>query len=170
MKKNKKIMYAILGIVIIILIFIIILCFTNKKLTCSKTITNNDTVLDTNVVFALKHSKIDRIKINKVITINKTGDVDYVSAVKNILEETYNDLDITYKIEQRNNKLIIDLTYDKDKEYILDNINLSLEDNGINVEIISEDHENSYSSVDLSKKYTIENIKKEFSNNGYKCK
>lgn len=167
---NKKIIYIIVITIIILAVLIITLIFgNNKKITCSKKINDKKIVMNNNVVVNLNGKKIKNIKVKKNIKIDDNT-IDYLSALQDSLENNYKKQEIKYSMERKGNELIANLTYDKKKEYILDNLYVDLQDAGMSINIISEDNENIYGKLNIGKEYEYENIIKILEKANYVCK
>lgn len=167
---NKKIICIIVITIIILAVLIITLIFgNNKKIICSKKINDKKIVMNNNVVVNLNGKKIKNIKVNKNIIIDDNT-IDYLSALQDSLENNYKKQEIKYSMERKGNELIANLTYDRKKEYILDNLYVDLQDAGMNINIISEDNENIYGKLNIGKKYEYENIIKILEKANYVCK
>lgn len=167
---NKKIICIIVITIIILAVLIITLIFgNNKKITCSKKINDKKIVMNNNVVVNLNGKNIKNIKVKKNIKIDDNT-IDYLSALQDSLENNYKRQEIKYSMERRDNKLIVNLTYDKKKEYILEDLYIDLQDAGMSINIISEDNENIYGKLNIGKKYEYENIIKILEKANYMCK
>lgn len=173
-KNNKNIIKVVLPIIILVILLVIILLVIfsgNKKIECTKKINNNGINLGNEIIVKMRDNNIKNIIVNKTITLDKkNSEIDYLSAIKSSLEDTYKKIGITYSIKEQEGKLIVNLTYNKKKEYILDNIFINFENNGLSINVISEDRENNYSKLDLSKKYEYKNVIKILEKSDYKCK
>lgn len=166
---NKKIICIIVITIIILAVLIISLIINNKKITCSKKINDKKIVMNNNIVVNLNGKKIKNIKVNKNIIIDDNT-IDYLSALQDSLENNYKRQEIKYSMERRNNKLIVNLTYDKKKEYILEDLYIDLQDAGMSINIISEDNENIYGKLNIGKEYEYKNIIKILEKANYVCK
>lgn len=167
---NKKIICIIVITTIILAVLIITLIFgNNKKITCSKKINDKKIVMNNNIVVNLNGKKIKNIKVKKNIKIDDNT-IDYLSALQDSLENNYKNQEIKYSMERKGNELIANLTYDKKKEYILDNLYVDLQDAGMSINIISEDNENIYGKLNIGKEYEYENIIKILEKANYVCK
>lgn len=151
-KKNSKLKIIIpLVAVFIILVVVLLIVLTSgkKTISCTKNTNENGVKTSDKITINMKKENINNIVVNKTLSIDKEGDdVNYLSAVKDALEDAYKNIDIDYNIKQNDDELVIDLTYDEEKEYILDNIFINLEDDGLSVNVISEDRENNYATID----------------------
>ncbi len=170
--KKNKIILIITTIIIVILLVLIITIFNGKTtIKCTKTTDNAGIVSSDVITFNMKNKRISSITSKKVLSISKNDtDVNYLKSVKETLEDTYKNIGVEYSIEQKENELIIDLTYEKKKEYILDNIFVNLENEGVSVNVISEDSENNYAKIDLNKEYSKENIAEVLEKAKFSCK
>lgn len=167
---NKKIICIIVITIIILAVLIITLIFgNNKKITCSKKINDKKIVMNNNIVVNLNGKKIKNIKVKKNIKIDDNT-IGYLSALQDSLENNYKKQEIKYSMERKGNELIANLTYDRKKEYILDNLYVDLQDAGMSINIISEDNENIYGKLNIGKEYEYENIIKILEKANYVCK
>ena len=171
-KIDKKII--IIPLIIILILFIVVIIFSfnkNKVITCSKNVNENGISMKSNIVFKMNKSKIENIVVNKTISINKKDDdINYLSAIKEVLKDNFKKQKLDYKIEEKDGKLNITLTYDKKKEYILDNLFIEITDSGVNINVMSEDRENNYATIDLKKEYKNNDIIKILQKADYSCK
>lgn len=176
MKKNNdnktKVVITLLTSVVAILSIIMILIFNGtKKLNCTKKVNNNGILMNSEITFNTKGKKINDIIVNKIISIDKGSDkINYLSAIKTSLEENYKKEGIKYSIKLENNELIVNLKYNEEKEYILDNLFIDFEENGISINFVSEDSENNYAKINLKKEYEYKNIRKILEKSDYVCK
>lgn len=167
---NKKIICIIVITIIILAVLIITLIFgNNKKIICSKKINDKKIVMNNNVVVNLNGKNIKNIKVNKNIIIDDNT-IDYLSALQDSLENNYKRQEIKYSMERKGNELIANLTYDKKKEYILEDLYIDLQDAGMSINIISEDNENIYGKLNIGKEYEYKNIIKILEKANYVCK
>lgn len=104
-------------------------------------------------------------------TINLKGDNsdNYLDAIKTALESHYKKDGITMK-RQKNGKLIIKLEYTGKKKYILDNLFIEKLGTEISINLLSDDREGNYATIDLSKRYNDKNIIKILQKADYACK
>ncbi len=173
-KKNNKlkiIIPTIVILIILIVVLLIILTSGKKTIICTKTLNENGVKVNDEITINMKNKSITKIVVYKTLSIDKSDDeISYLSAVKDALEDAYESIGIDYDITQSDDELIINLTYESKKEYILDNIFIDIEDDGLSVNVISEDRENNYATIDLSEEYDDENIIKIIENADYSCK
>ena len=173
-RSNKKNTFnkTLIPIIIVCIVLVIILCILllkTKKVECAKT-NNRDGIKETiNVLFELKNDKIVNLTNKKELVFNKEN-INYVSAVKNALEENYKNKDINYNISSSKNKINIDFSYNKNKKYILDDMSLSSSDDGISINIVSEDKMQEYATFNLGKNYSEKNIKAIMKKANFTCK
>ena len=167
--KQNKILITIISVFLILLIILLVIIFNSKNLTCTKTSKDGIVTSSDKVVFKLKGEKINNIKVTKKFLVDSKDNIDYISSVKTALNSIYKDLGVKYKIEEEKNSVILEVTYDKNKEYIIDNVFLVMEQDGISINLISEDNENSYGKINLSKKYTTDDLKTIFKKAKYTC-
>lgn len=168
-KASNKLMISIALIVILLFIIIFLIVNSSNKITCTKKTDGDKISMSSNINFNFKKKKLNIIKVKKIITVDSSN-VDYLSAIKKALEETYKDLKVTYDLKIEDDKLTINITYDKEKEYILDNLYLDIEGEGISINVVSEDSENNFATIDMSKKYTKDEVKSILSKAKYECK
>lgn len=171
-KNSKKIIKIVLPIaIILIILLILILSFVfhkNKKIECSKKVGNDNFSMKSKIEIDLKYNKIKKINVKKEIKISN-NEIDYLSVLKQSLQETYSDLGVIYDIKKQGDELLVNITYNKDKEYVLDNLDIDLQESGMSIDIISEDGEGNNAKVDLSKEYKDEKIIKILQKADYKC-
>ena len=173
-KKNKKTSdinkkrLIIITIITLFVLFILLFSFNyNKKLVCTKEI-NKEGIFNqqSQIVFNLKGKKINNIYLRKELVL-KNNYINYIDILKQSLENTYDDLKLNYNITVADDKLSIKITYDKLKEYTLDNVDINLKDETIDINVISD---NLNKNVDLNGKYTKTYLKEQFEKEGYMCK
>ncbi len=75
-----------------------------------------------------------------------------------------------YETSKENGKLIIKLEYTGKKKYILDNLFIEKLGTEININLLSDDREGNYDTIDLSKRYNDKNIIKILQKADYACK
>lgn len=172
-KKSKVNWIWIVGLIIIVILATVMMMVLNttKKITCSKKIDENGILMKSQVTFNKSKNKIKYVNVDKSIAINDDGNnVNYLEAIKSSLESNYKKQGVKNSIEKKDGKLIINLKYDKEKEYILDGLYIGIEDSGVSVNIVSEDRENNYATIDLSKEYNDKNLMKIMEKADYICK
>lgn len=170
--KKKTLIISLIAILIIIvaatLIFIVL---APEKINCTKTLNDNGVLMESKISTNVKGTKIKKIIVNKEIKIlNNDKTIDYLDAIKSSLEDRYKRENINYEIDKKNDKLFIELTYNDDKEYILDDLFINLNDTGISINFISDDIENNYVKFNLKRQYKKENIIKIIEKADYECK
>ncbi len=166
-KKNIIIVLYIILIVVIIMVLSAVL--TKSKITCTKSV-NGDVSIDSNATFYLKKNKIKYIEVSKKISVKDNNSINYLDAIKTSLENNYKKEGIFYEASKSEGKLNVKLKYIKEKEYILDNLFIEKSNDGININLLSEDKENNYGTIDLSKEYSEEKIIKILKKADYTCK
>lgn len=166
-KKNIIIVLYIILIVVIIIVLSAVL--TKSKITCTKSV-NGDVSIDSNATFYLKKNKIKYIEVSKKISVKDNNSINYLDAIKTSLENNYKKEGISYEASKSEGKLNVKLKYIKEKEYILDNLFIEKSNDGININLLSEDKENNYGTIDLSKEYSEEKIIKILKKADYTCK
>lgn len=173
-KKINKKMIIISLIVLLLIVFAVTMIFLFNKdnvITCSKNVDENGILMKSDITFNTKDNQIKNIIVKKTLSITSDdGKMDYLGAIKDVLKENFESKKIEYKIEEQEDKLIINLKYDKKEEYILDNLFISIENSGININVMSEDRENNYATIDLSKEYNDKDIIKILEKADYFCK
>ena len=169
-KNVKNIVFVPIIIAIVILMILSMKIFDTRTLTCTKNSRDGMVISENKVILKLNNDDIKNIKVTKNFTVESKGDVDYISSVKTALDSIYKDLDVKYKVTKRNNSSFLEVTYDKKKEYIIDNVSVVMENDGISINLISEDNGNNYAKIDLSKKHTMDDLKTIFKKAKYTCK
>lgn len=174
-KENKKniLVFAFISLIIILVIALIVLIsVNNRKLTCTNETEKKDGVSqNNNIVFYLKSNKIKKIDMTRKISVSIENSMyDYLDVFKTSLDSIYKESDIEYEITKKDGILTVNLTYDKEKSYILDSPVLSLENEAINVSVIGNDINNQYLDFDLNKKYQKSQIINIMKDKGYSCK
>lgn len=172
MKKNNS--KIIISIVVVIILIILFLLLFNKlrvsKITCTNKISENGIKQKSVMSISVKNNKIILIENKKELYLDKkVSEYGVLDAIKTTLEEEYKKQGIKNSITKEGNKLVITLTYKDKKKYMLDNVILSLEDNGFGINVIGEDTESSYLTFNLKDKYDKKKIIEIFNKNGYKC-
>ena len=173
-KKINKKMIIISLIVLLLIVFAVTMIFLFNKdneIICSKNVDENGILMKSDITFNTKDNQIKNIIVKKTLSITSDdGKMDYLGDIKDVLKENFESKKIEYKIEEQEDKLIINLKYDKKEEYILDNLFISIENSGININVMSEDRENNYATIDLSKEYNDKDIIKILEKADYFCK
>ena len=172
MKKDNSKMYLIIGIVLIVVaavISAITFSFENTKITCKKEEGKNGVTINSHVTISKKKDKIENIEVTKTISLKGDNRDNYLDAIKTSLEESYKKDGITYEISKENEKLVLKLKYTDKKKYILDNLFIDNTSDGISINLLSEDREGNYATLDLSKRYNDKNIIKILQKADYVC-
>ena len=170
-KNNLKIILPVVIIFLIVLVILIVILLGNKKIECTKTVSENDFKTNSKVLVYYKNDNINKIEVNKKIKIsNNDNGVNYLSMVKSSMDNLYKEMKLDYKLTQKNNSLDVNIIYEKDEKYIIDNVYIEKETEGISFNVIKEDTNNSYATFDLSKKYYKNDILNIFKSAGYMCK
>lgn len=171
--KNGNKLKIIIPIVIVLVIVVIVLAISlsgKKTIECTKSTNEDGVQTNTVITIKMKNEKIDNIKVNRTLKVDTNDDeINYISALKDSLNEAYENIGVKHKVTQNDDGLMINLTYEDEKEYILDNIFVNLEENGLSVNVISEDGEGIYATVDLSKDYSDENVINILEKADYSC-
>ena len=171
-KKDNSKMYLIIGIVLIVVaavISAITFSFENTKLTCKKENNKDGVTINSHVTISKKKDKIENIEVTKTISLKGDNIDNYLDAIKTSLEESYKKDGITYEITKENEKLVLKLKYTDKKKYILDNLFIDNTSDGISINLLSEDREGNYATLDLSKRYNDKNIIKILQKADYVC-
>lgn len=172
MKKDNSKMYLIIGIVLIVVaavISVITFSFENTYVTCKKEESKNGVTINSYVTISKKKDKIENIEVTKTISLKGDDRDNYLDAIKTSLEESYKKDGITYEISKKNKKLVLKLKYTDKKKYILDNLFIDNTSDGISINLLSEDREGNYATLDLSKRYNDKNIIKILQKADYAC-
>ncbi len=134
LKENKNMIYILIGLVIVLL-FVILVLFLNKKdisigtssnaLKCSR----ENTLLEgfhnkEEVIIYLKSAKVNRIKLDRnIILSDKYSDEEtYLNTLNTSLENAYSELS-GVKIKKDKNGIQVSLTI-KEKGIVLDNLSI----------------------------------------------
>lgn len=172
-KKNNSKMYLITGIALIIIaeiIFSINFSFENTNINCKKEVKKNDVIIGSNIIVSKKKDSIESVLVTKTINLKDDNSDSYLDAIKTALESHYKEDGITYETSKENDKLIIKLKYTGKKKYILDNLFIEKFGTEININLLSDDREGNYATIDLSKRYNDKNIIKILQRAYYTCK
>ncbi len=171
-KNNKKLPLIIMVVVaIIILVIIISISIINsKKLTCTKVVSENGFKTDSKVIFKFGSKKIESIDLKRSISVmDYNTSMKYIPMIKSSLDDMYKQYD-NYSISSDNKKITIKLLYNENKKYIIDNIFIDKEDDGISFNVVKEDINGNYATFDLSKFYTKSDAKNILKRANYTCK
>ncbi len=171
-KNNKKLSLMIITIaIIIILVIVISISIVNsKRLTCTKIVSENGFKTDSKVILKLSNKKIKSIDLTRTISvIDSNTSVKYLPMIKSSLDDIYKQYD-NYTITSDDKKITISLLYNENKKYIIDNIFIDKEDEGISFNVVKEDMNGNYATFDLSKIYTKNSVKKLLKKSNYICK
>lgn len=176
-RKNQKKLKArrnklILGIIIIVILIVLVILFINsKKIECSKSVSSGGFKIDSNVILKLSDNKINSIKLKRNINVmENNGNINYISMIKSSIEELYKTSDDKYSIDLGDNDLTLNAEYTNNKKYIIDNIFIEKETEGISFNIIKEDTNGSYATFDLSDNYNKKDVIKILEKASYICK
>lgn len=170
--KNKILIISLIATLIIIVAAILIfIVLAPEKINCTKLLKDDGILMESKINMKVRGTKIKNVIVNKEIKIlNQDEKIDYLDAVRTSLEDRYKRENIKYKIDKKNDKLFIELIYNDDKEYILDDLFININDTGISINFISDDIENNYIKLNLKRQYKKENIIKIIEKADYKCK
>ncbi len=169
-KNNKKIPLIIISISIIIILVIIssIFIIKSKKLTCAKVVSENGFKINSKVIFKLNNKKIDSINLTRTISVvDSNTSINYLPMIKSSLDDIYKEDNYSNSLDDK--KITINLLYNKNKKYIIDNIFIEKEDEGISFNVVKNDINGNYATFDLSKVYTKDSIKKILKRANYTC-
>lgn len=170
-KKSLKVVIIIACVVILLVALSLLLMFLKpKKISCTKKADNNGVLIHSNVVLNKNKKNIKNIVVTKKISIKTNdGQKNYLSAIVSSLEDNYKNKGIKYLIEEKSNQVVINLKYNKKEEYILDDLFIGIEEEGVSVNIMTEDRYDNYAKINLSKEYEDEDIIKILQKADYKC-
>lgn len=169
-RKKKAILYAVIGLVLLAVIVFIIISSFNKKLVCTKSVSKDGVTEKNVIIFKLKGNKIKNINVQRTFIINKDSKYyGYLSVIKSSLSTAYKNANTNYKLKSSKNKVLFELTYNKEKSYILNGTIVSLSDGVVSITTVSQDLNNAYFTVDLGKNYTLNDIKKIALKQNYRC-
>lgn len=172
-KQNKKLILIItIALIILMLVIAISVCIVNgKKLTCTKLVSENGFKIESKVDFKLVNKKIESINLSRTISVmEQNTQVNYLSMIKSSMQDVYKNEGVNYSTNLDDNKLTVNLLYTKQKKYIIDNIFIEKEDDGISFNVIKEDTNGNYATFDLSKNYDKDSIIRILKKANYTCK
>lgn len=172
MKKDNSKMYLIIGVSLIIIAAIlsfVTFSFENTSVTCKKESNKNGVIINSSVTVNKKKDNIESINVVKTISLKGDNANNYLDAIKTSLEDSYKKDGITYEISKENEKLVLKLKYTDKKKYILDNLFIDNTSDGISINLLSEDREGNYATLDLSKRYNDKNVIKILQKADYVC-
>ncbi len=171
--KNKKTLPLIIMTITIVIILVIVISITiinSKRLTCTKVVSENGFKTDSKVILKLNSKKIKSIDLTRTISvIDSNTSIKYLPMIKSSLDDIYKEYD-NYSISSDDKKVTVNLSYNENKKYIIDNIFIDKEDEGISFNVVKEDINGNYATFDLSKIYTKNSIKKLLKKSNYTCK
>ena len=113
---------------------------------------------------------IENIHNKRIITLKSKTNNSYLQMIKGLIKQQYKTDGVDSKIDTKDNIIILDLNYTKKQKYIIDNLSINIEDVGLSYDIISNDIEGQYGTLDLSKKYSKKEIIKILKRANYVCK
>lgn len=162
--KRNIILIGISILIVALLLFLFLFNF-NKTIECTKTIGEKSILVENkSTIIKLSGNKIKNVNLNKTLTFGAEY-ISYIDIVKEALEKEYENLNIDSDITRRDSKLIISLKSSEKK--LLDSVDVSLENNTININVISSDD---FNDTQISKETDLDDIKKYFGQKGYTCK
>ena len=172
-KISKNVLIPILICLILLVVVIIIVYSNTKNLVCSSINTYDVGIKQNNeVTFDYNWGNIKSINIVKTITVNeefKTNEMPYLEIINDSLKSSYKTKNVKYSSKIKDNKLIVYLSYMDKKSYILDDVDIVLTSGGVNVNVMTEDNNNSRTTVDLSLKNPKSKVRKTLEDKKYKC-
>ena len=170
LKKTRN--RLILTLLVIVIIVVGIILFVNsKKITCTKSVTNGGFKIDSNVTMNLGNNKINSIKLNRTISaVDKNSNVNYINMIKSSVDELYKTSKNMYSVDAHDNELTLNVEYKETDKYIIDNIFIEKEDEGLSFNVIKEDSNLSYATFDLTKNYNKQDVIKILEKASYICK
>ena len=131
---NKK---TIILISIVFVITLIILLFTlnsSKLIDCTKTTIHENILVETKKVsIKVKGNRIKSVKLSKIMQFEEVYK-PYIDIVKDALEKEYKKYNLISTISRNDNMLIIDI--ESDEKYLLDNIDVSLSNESVSINIM----------------------------------
>lgn len=167
---DKRILYMIIGVIVLIIAIILLILFTPKTLKLSKSevlldgFTSNETL-----VVKIHINKIKSIKLTKEISLSEYYDEygTYYDSLEKILNNGYSYLGSEYNLKREDYKMIVDIDT-KDKGVILNN--LSIKYNGDDKTTLRYDIETNLSSetaINTGDKISKVELKSKLSKYGY---
>ncbi len=172
-EKNKKpLMYVIGALVLLIIIVIIVLMsFPRKtKILCEYSGSNKNGITQNSFVsFVMKKDSLSEVKEIKEFVLDDDKKNTYLSILEATLDEVYKNTDYNYSVTKEENKIIVSIEYKSKDKFVFDNVDIMLENEGISVNVISEDNTSNREVIKLSEKNDVKNIKKLFKNHNYVC-
>lgn len=163
-------------VITILLISIIIYLFTSIEqpyINCSKTtISDMNIKINEDLTASLDSNKISEIKLTKEIVFPSNIIADNPKIIDNMkyaIEKTYNYLGNKAKISKTDNKIVINVTVNKNETVILNNIEF-VNNNGPQVKIDTNTKSSNVVTLKIADKYTEGELMTRMKNNGYTCK
>ena len=166
-KKNKRdnsnlVILVLLVLITILIITIISLAILNKNtIRCSKTSDLKGYSEVSKIKLKYNDSGIQNIHNKRIITLKSKTNNSYLQMIKGLIEQQYKTDGVDSIIDTKDNIIILDL---------IDNLSINIEDVGLSYDIISNDIEGQYGTLDLSKKYSKKEIVKILKRANYVCK
>ena len=168
---NRNIIYIVLACVVLLIIILLVILLSKKKLECSKVTTNGGFNTNNAVTIYYKNNTIKKMNMVKKLRVSdKNSTVDYLSMISSSMDDAYRNMNLDYDISNENNELSVTIDYKDKKKYILDNIYVEKEAEGISFNVIKEDTYGYYATFDLSKEYSKEDMIKIMQKANYTCK
>ncbi len=177
-KKKKSFDYNKLFIItgaslVVLILIIIIIIKVSKGLECSSTNPYDKGVKQiNNMTFNFKGNNLNTVSVEKTITVDKEYESNarkYLEIIDESLKESYKTKGIDYNSKIEGNKLVIKLIYSDKKNYVLNDVDIMINDENVSVNVMTQDNNNTRISVDLSKNNTKSNIKKMVESKRYIC-
>lgn len=163
--KRNIILIGISILIVALLLFLFLFNF-NKTIECTKTIGDKSVLVENkSTIIKLSGNKIKNVNLNKTLTFGAEY-ISYIDIVKEALEKEYENLNLDSDVSRKDDKLIINIK--SNKKYLLDNIDVLLENDVININVISNN--DSYESTQFSKETNSNEIIRYFNKKGYICK
>lgn len=162
--KKKKTLIGISILIVVLLFFLFLLNF-NNTIVCTKTVGNKSVLIENkSTIIKLRGNKIKEVNLNKTLKFSVEY-ASYIDIVKETLEKEYENLNLDSHVLREDNKLVINIK--SNKKYLLDNIDVSLSDETVNINIMSD---YSFENIDFSQRNLSKQIKSLFNENEYICK
>lgn len=162
---KKNIILVVLFILIIVLLLFLFLFNFNDTIKCTKTIGDESVLIENkSTTIKLSRNKIKEVNLNKTLEFSSEY-ISYIDIVKETLEKEYENLNLDSHVLREDNKLVINIK--SNKKYLLDNIDVSLSDETVNINIMSD---YSFENIDFSQRNLSKQIKSLFNENEYICK
>lgn len=174
-KTNKNIMIIVGVVIITIIIVLAILLLTKDNTISCKKINPYDKGVkqSNNINISFSRNDIKKISTNKSIEVideYKKDSSSYLKVIEESLKSAYMDKDVSYNSIIEKDKLKVNINYNNKKKYILDDIDILLENGDVSINVISVDSNNNRVVIDLSKENTKKDIINLLKTKKYVCK